>query len=108
MGDILENFKGNYSSLKGCCMEDPKGLFDKVIEVLYFIPSIPDEEQGAAVCKLWDASYACFEEWQDYSGHGCQCGALVTGPFDTLEDAIRLGLGDDSRTILNIPDPEEE
>ena len=36
-------------------------------------------------------------ECSDTSGHGCVCSSGYAGPFNSLEDAIRLGLSDDQR-----------
>jgi hypothetical protein len=40
-----------------------------------------------------------FTEWQDTSGHGCQCRSNVKR-FDTLGEAITLGLDADERVKL--------
>ena len=37
-----------------------------------------------------------FEECSDSTGHGCQCSGTLAR-FDTLADALRLGLGRDNR-----------
>ncbi len=49
-----------------------------------------------AVGKLKDGRYIAIEEWEDSSGHGCQCGG-TSAVYDTLEEALRLGLGQSVR-----------
>ena len=53
-------------------------------------------EQGGSdnsqVAVLRSASgFVVFEESEDYTGHGCQCGSSAS-EFPTLADALRLGV----------------
>ena len=77
---------------------------NSTVEVLYFEGSIPDEDAGAAVVRTEDGKFWTFEESQDYTGHGCRCGADFNGPFDTAEIAILFGLTNQTRRVLGLGD----
>lgn len=54
------------------------------------------DSQSYAVCKLRDGRYGVLLESEDYTGHGCQCSGSAS-VHDTLDDAIRFGLGQSER-----------
>lgn len=55
-----------------------------------------EDNDGYAVVRLKDGRFGTLEEWEDSSGHGCQCGASATA-FPTMEEAVRLGLSEETR-----------
>jgi hypothetical protein len=96
MDHNLEDFKDYYEWLFTCCLGEPAAsLMSEVEEVIHFSESENDGDIGVSVSRLKDGRYLTIEEWQDYTGHGCQCAAL-SEVFNTLEDAI-----------LGLPDPGE-
>lgn len=96
-----------YERLIGCCLEaedfEPAG---RATKVHLFVESVPDEESGGAVFEAPDGFWV-YEESQDYTGHGCRCGADVAGPFPDLDTAIRFGLTKSMRAILGVSLPED-
>jgi len=93
-------FQEEFKFLKSCCLVTSLEPED-VLEPVHWIRSIPDEEEGAAVF-LAKSNWFTLEESQDYSGHGCQCGASVSGPYDTMLEAIRFGLTKSARKVLSL------
>lgn len=63
------------------------------------------DNMSFALVRLADGRYMTVEEWEDSSGHGCRCGG-ATALFDTLEDALMLGLSpgprDEARRVLGM------
>lgn len=45
------------------------------------------DTESAIVVKLKDGGYGLLHESEDYTGHGCRCGAF-TGRYDSLEDLL--------------------
>ena len=109
---LLDECREYWKSISycGCYSSAIKSILDKATDCLYFVASIPDEDAGAAILNTPDGFYA-IEESQDYTGHGCQCGSAIgnieEGPFSTLEDCIRLGLGVATRAILGVSLPDD-
>lgn len=97
---------GHYEGLARCCF-GRGDLLPLIVEVRHFEPSENDGPSGGAVVLLSDGKWAVFEEWQDYTGHGCQCGASAS-VHDTYADALRMGLSDAMRNMFGIPDPESD
>lgn len=97
-----------YGRLLGCCLDLADiATINGATKVHYFMESDPDGDSGAAVFEHADGSVFVVEEWQDYSGHGCQCGADVTGPYPNLDAAIRFGLTKTARRTLGVSLPED-
>ena len=51
------------------------------------------EDSESFVLFEKDGAFWFYEESSDSTGHGCQCGENLAGPFSTLDDALRLGVG---------------
>lgn len=47
----------------------------------------------------YKGKYYIYSESSDYTGHGCQCSEDIE-EFPSLEDAVRLGLGDEQALAL--------
>lgn len=68
-------------------------------DVLYYGDNGADEFESVAVFATADKTgfvVAC--ESSDYTGHGCQCDGRAER-FDTLNDALRLGLSPDEAAL---------
>ena len=90
----VNEFKEEMEHLKGCgCWHKKLG---EATKVYYYLPSVNDGDVGGAVFRTPEGFFG-FEESQDYTGHGCQCGSNLEGPFNTLEDAIAVGIGKELR-----------
>jgi hypothetical protein len=102
-----------YAGLAGCCGV-PSEKLEQVKRCVAFEESEGDGPSGAAVFQLNNGNWAVAEEWQDYTGHGCQCGANWTDciaddpkrPFRSLKSAVNFGLGEETRTLLAINHPK--
>lgn len=67
---MLQEFKDHWAFLLTCCLEHPKDVdIEDVVEVLYFEPA-PQDDDGAAICRLKNGKFLVLTEWQDYTGHG--------------------------------------
>jgi hypothetical protein len=55
-----------------------------------------DGSAGYAVAELPDGRWIAASQWEDYSGHGCQCDG-TSQVYDSLALALRLGLDQDQR-----------
>lgn len=112
---LKQEFLDYYRGLSGCCGV-PADVLDRVADVIAFVESEPDEKSGAALATCADGGFLTFSEWQDYTGHGCRCGASYDGPFLTLREAYWKGLDENGRDLLGVtikaagfdPGPEEE
>src|SRR5262245_28227040 len=92
-----------FEGLTSCCLrEDGKIVLAKVKEVLFFIMSERDGANGGALFETTDGQFYVFAEWQDYTGHGCQCDCQVFGPFPDSNAAVRLGFDNDLRERLGL------
>jgi hypothetical protein len=79
------------------CSDHHSGIeHDDVAEVLYAYLEEGDyaESHGAAILKLKDGTYAAVEQWEDTTGHGCQCGGEASR-HDTLMEACTIGLSEE-------------
>lgn len=95
----LEDFQSYFLSLKGCCLgTDTEKAVEDSVELIAFAYGAR-EDRGAAITKLKNGHYAIFEEWQDYTGHGCQCDCW-SAEEETIEEAVRMGLTDQGRARL--------
>lgn len=95
---LKQEFLDYYRGLSDCCGV-PKEVLDQVTNVIAFVESEHDERSGAAFAEC-AGGFLTFSEWQDYTGHGCRCGASHDGPFTTLHDAYWLGLDENGRDLL--------
>jgi len=69
----LADFKDHYAMLESCCLRaEAPPLVNASTKLIAFVRSVAGEVQpdGAAVTRLSDGTYAVFQEWEDYSGHG--------------------------------------
>ena len=106
---ILEAVKERHAGARECCM-DAKGkeALDKAEEVVFFAQTsdcygaIAYGAIAISVLKLRGGKFFTINEDEDYTGHGCQCGTSCNGPYDTLDEAFRLGLDDGSRRMLGV------
>lgn len=111
---LKQEFLDYYRGLSECCGV-PVEVLDQVIDVIAFVESEHDEGSGAALATC-ASGFLTFSEWQDYTGHGCRCGASYDGPFPTLREAYWKGLDENERDLLGAtireagldPGPEEE
>jgi hypothetical protein len=102
----LKAFKDEYHSFSGCCLDEAtRHRVDHSVALYAFEPSEPDGDPGGALTKLDDGTWAAFEESQDYTGHGCQCGS-TSSVHSTRAEAIKFGLGRELCDILSIPFPK--
>jgi hypothetical protein len=98
----LEGFKENVQFLNGCCLRH--GDVADVSKIARLInwsgPSGDSTEYG--IFQHEDKRFGVIVDSSDYTGHGCQCGSSCEF-YDTLEDAIRLGLDPEGREKLGYP-----
>lgn len=100
---LLDDFKSFFGQLQSCCLSDGEDVVHRATKCAYFEPSENAEgPPGAAVVRVGPREWYTFETWEDYTGHGCQCDCTMSGPFKSLDAAIRLGLGEGSRERLGI------
>lgn len=61
------------------------------------------ESNGVAVFKMDDGRFCVVEQWEDTTGHGCQCGGRteIYGDFKTMLDE-GLSKGDIKRLNLKL------
>jgi hypothetical protein len=97
----LAEFKAYYLGLD-CIDARATELVEQSDRLVAYEQSVPDEASGAGVTHLKGGGFATFSEWQDYTGHGCQCGSDASGPFKTLREACLKGLGDGGRELLKV------
>jgi len=99
----LAAFKECYRFLRTCCMDgETEARVAASVKCYAFEESEPDGANGGAVTKLASGRYAAFEEWQDYTGHGCQC-SCWSSEHATLKEAKELGLSRETRELLFPP-----
>ena len=68
---VLDDFLGEVRSLTGCCLGQAEAsMLSSAVEIIAWVPSVPDEEGGAALVRLDSGKFATMEESQDYTGHG--------------------------------------
>lgn len=101
----LADFCENLNSLNRCCLrhgsvQDPQ---DVARVIKWSGPSSDSTEYG--IFQLKTGAFGVLVESSDYTGHGCQCNSDVS-IHDTLEDAIRLGLGSDGKEKLGYKQQE--
>jgi len=62
-----------------------------------------EETDRSGLVMFWtdDQKVAVFEDSEDYTGHGCQCHSILN-IFDTLEEALVLGLTEEEAQQLNL------
>jgi hypothetical protein len=72
---------------------------DDVAEIIAISDGQNDEEDWVGAFRLSDGRYAFISAWCDYTGWGCRDGGLAR-VADTLDDLIRLGMGDEDRKRL--------
>jgi len=102
----LEDFKNEVEFLEGCCLAHPseyaeQDFITKIVQVEAWIQSENEGPSGFALFRLDDGKWATLEESQDYTGHGI-CHSEVN-VFTSRDDAIRLGLGEERCSRLEIP-----
>jgi hypothetical protein len=92
--------------LTGCCLKHKDenwkpGIVKKVIAWFDTASSYAygTERSGYVVFKTSDKRFAVLSDSEDYTGHGCQCCSSLT-IWDTLEEALRLGLSEDEKNKL--------
>lgn len=101
MAETVKEVQDYYGNLKGCCLgADTEALLPLITEVLYFCESEPDEAGGWAAVRLQGDEYAILNEWQDYTGHGCQCGCKSERGFMGLDTFLKLGLDPQQRELV--------
>lgn len=89
--------------LAECCLEHPQDV-PKIARVVGWHDNRGDHDatDDGTEYALWetpDGKFAVLEAGEDYTGHGCQCGSSVQ-VFDTIDDAMKLGLGEAGRVHL--------
>lgn len=60
-------------------------------------------------CEGWELAifttggmYYVLSAWEDTSGHGCQCGSQISMGYQTLENAVTVGLTDEEQKKLGV------
>lgn len=67
----VEDFREHIKYLAGCCLKHPQDFdYSKIVEVLAWEPTVPDEENGYALFRMENGSWGTLDEWEDYTGHG--------------------------------------
>lgn len=102
----LEALPDLFQYVTGCCLHNPLWGPEDAVEVLGWTwngeydggngtgPKRAWNESGQdVIVRLRDGAYGYFNESEDYTGHGCQCGSFA-GKYPTLEDLWRDGVGD--------------
>ena len=59
------------------------------------------ESNGVAVFKMDDGKFCVVEQWEDTTGHGCQCGG-TTNLYDDYQSMLSEGLSKADKKKLNI------
>lgn len=101
--ELRENFERVWNDCDGCCLVGSIAFtLADVTEILAFeeypYGGGPDSNSTSLV-KLANGKIGVFCEWEDYTGHGCQCGC-TTEIYDTVEAALRFGVTDTERTAI--------
>lgn len=106
-----EHLEVMFGSLLGCCLHNPTWTPVDVDKVLCSIwnryseewqdCAAPEGQYGAwkdgtdsisyTVVRLKDGRFGLLSESEDYTGHGCQCGA-ATSVYGSLGDLLRFGI----------------
>lgn len=77
-------------------------------EVVYYGDNGQDEFESVAIFKAVEGTgYIVALESSDYTGHGCQCSGSATR-FDTLGNALRLGLSADEAELCGATDARNQ
>ena len=93
LAGVWRGYEGNWQPVT---VDDPDGYPSWKPET---------ESESAFAVKLKDGDYGLLHESEDYTGHGCQCGAF-TGRYDGLRellDACTPEYGADLAEALAIP-----
>jgi hypothetical protein len=72
-----------------------------VVEVIAAVNGENDGSEWVGVFRLADDRYLAAMGWCDYTGWDCRAGNTLT-VAETLETAVRFGLSDEARRLLNI------
>lgn len=89
-----------YLKMLGSCCLNPV-IDPATVDEVHAWEESTDEANGGAVFRI-GSSWFAVTEWQDYTGHGCRCGAELSAPFPTKEAAVRFGLTLEIRDHLNV------
>jgi hypothetical protein len=98
----MEELAAHFRLLEGCCLHQPVWKPDDADEVLFAIESGDGEGWKAGwyggseysvyvVVRLKESGYGLLHSQEDYTGHGCECGAF-TGRYDHLSKLFRDGI----------------
>jgi hypothetical protein len=107
-----EGLRETYAGLLACCLHDPQWAPDDVAEPLCTVWDgdegggwKPGAKQGTesvayAVVRLKDGRYGLLADWEDYTGHGCQCSSS-TSAYGSLDELLNMGIPEDgARTAI--------
>lgn len=108
----IEELQQEFESLAGCCLHDLQWTPDDVAEVLCTVWNgdgsggwKPGEKEcsdsnSCTVVRLKDGRFGLLDEWEDYTGHGCQCGS-ATAVYASMRELLEMGVPDeDARTAI--------
>jgi hypothetical protein len=99
----VEQFVEYVNDLAQCCLRDKLGFDPRdAAEVIFSGRDQGDYAEGssAAIARMNDGSFVAVLDWEDTSGHGCQCGATA-GVWPNLGQAVVMGLDEEWRTRYN-------
>jgi len=128
----LSDLDSIFTQLTDCCLHKPTWTPGDAVGVLASVQnddSVWSDESGVwtdckmdeygnwkagtdsgsyTVVQLRDGRYGLLSESEDYTGHGCQCGA-ATGVYSSLRDLLLLGVIEgEARDALAARLPEEK
>lgn len=111
----LSDLELMFQELLRCCLHQPVWTPTDATEVLCSVwhgddsggwaDCLPDGADGCyswktcsesssyTVVQLKDGGFGLLSESEDYTGHGCQCGA-ATSTYSSLDDVLRFGVED--------------
>lgn len=109
-GDVaraaIRDLESAFVSLAACCLHDPLWTPADVESVLGsawrgdesggwqrggYGDKDAAESQSVTVVRLKDGRFGLLDESEDYTGHGCQCGASATA-YASLPELQRMGV----------------
>jgi hypothetical protein len=111
-GDPLADLRKLFEDVQTCCLHNPVFTPDDVHHIVKWIgdETTGCDSQTIVLVRLkseendaWRAPWGWFTQGEDYTGHGCQCGA-ATVKGDTLQELARNMTDWDLETLITNAD----